>query len=167
LSARGAAPGAGEAGFKVDIDQQRRVRLESLAGDAVEFENGTGIEAATAALIDQCGIRKAVAQNNPSGLKRGADNLIHILRAAGEIKKELSARFEVEILRIEENLANLLPDASTARLDGFHNFPALIAQPCREHMELRGLAAAVDALECNEAPAPHGETPILANGSLQ
>ena len=117
------------------------------------------IEAAPASLIDQSRIGEAVAQHDSSGIERGPNHLVHILRAAGEVKQQLGARLDIGAGRIEQDLADLPANPGSAGLDGFDDVPAAVAQPLGKHPELRGLAAAVDAFERNEHPRRFSQMP--------
>ena len=86
------------------------------------------------------------------GIERGPNHLVHVLRAAGEVEQQFGARLNIGARGIEQDFADLLADGGSAGLDRFDHVLPMVAQPLGEHAELRGLAATVDAFECNERP---------------
>ena len=89
------APGAFKASFKVDIDQDGHVGFKAVAGDAVEGENGFGVDASAGSLVDECGIGKAVAEDGGVAVEGRADDFFNVLGAAGEIEEEFGAGADV------------------------------------------------------------------------
>src|SRR3569623_919511 len=142
-----AAFGAGEAGFEIDINQDGGVRLETLAGDAVEFPDDGGIETAPAPLINERRIGEAIAQDDLAKGERGADNFLHVMGAAGEIELQFGAGEDGGVGRVEQDAADVAADFGAAGLYGFDHFAAVLAQTLGEEAELRGFAAAVHAFE--------------------
>jgi hypothetical protein len=144
---------AREAGVQVDVDQHGYIGLQALAGDPVEFEDSIRRETATAALIDERGVRKAVAQDSRAGFEGGADHLFHVLRPAGEVQQQFGARVNLGVDRVEQDAADLLADVGAARFYGFDNRPAAAAKRPGEQTKLRGLAAPVNAFKRDKSTA--------------
>jgi hypothetical protein len=144
---------APEAGVQIDIDEHRHIGLQTLAGDAIEFEDSVRMQAAAAALINKRGVRKAVAQHNGARFESGADHLFHILRAAGEVEQQFGARVNLGVYRIEQNAANLLTDIGAAGLYRFDNGPAAAAKRSGKQAKLRGLATPVNAFKGDKTTA--------------
>src|SRR3569833_3406986 len=118
-SALVAAFGACEAGVEIDVDEDGGVRLETLAGDAVELADDGGIETAAAALINERGIGEAIAEDDLALGKRGADNFFHVLGAAGEIEEQFGAGVDGGVGRVEQDAADVAADFGAAGLYGF------------------------------------------------
>ena len=148
-----AGAGARQAGFRVDIHQQREIGLEAAAGDALEREDGIHSQVAAAALIDQRGIRETVGQNDFAAVQRRADPLIHVLGARGEIEQHLGGGAEFLVGGIQQDAADLHADGRAAGLGGFQHRAAQRAQTGGQAVHLRGLAGTIHALEGDEETA--------------
>ena len=98
------------------------------------------------------------------GFERGANHLIDILRAAGEVEQQFGAGLDRGIRRVEQDFADLPPDRGAAGLNGFNHFAAVFAQRPRKHAELGGLAAPVNAFECDELPALRQQSRFSQSG---
>src|SRR5215469_68269 len=70
-----------QAGFGIDIHQQREVRLEAAAGDSVERHHILGAQAASESLIYQRGIGEAIGDHHFAAVQSRQNPLIHVLRA--------------------------------------------------------------------------------------
>ena len=148
-----AGAGARQAGFGIDIHQDRQVRLEPAAGDAIERRDGVGAQAAAVALIDQRRIGEAVGKHDFAAVQRRPDHFVHVLRARGEVEQQLGARAQFLIGRVEQDAADLHGDRRSAGLDGLDDRAAHVAQARRQPVHLGRLAGPVHAFEGDEETA--------------
>jgi hypothetical protein len=146
-----APPRPRQAGRAIDLDQDGRIGLQTLARNAIEIPNHRGIEAASATLISQRGICEPVTQDYMSMKQSGPNYLLDILRPAAEIKQQFGASMDRRVRRIEQNPPDLPPDFGAARLDRFDYRPSGFTQFRGQQAQLRRLAAAVHTFECDEA----------------
>lgn len=108
------------------------------------------------ALVGEGGIGEAVGDDPVAALQRRLNHFGDVLPAAGEHQQRLG--LQVHAL-VQQHFAQALAQRRAARLAGHHHLPALRRQPrfelLGEPRQVRALARAVDAFECDEL-AGHG-----------
>src|ERR1022692_2943300 len=147
-----------QAGFRVDIDEQRQIRNQAAAGNAVERHHRLRAQPAPAALIDQRRIGEPVRKHDLARGQGRHDPLIHVLRAAGEIQQHLRGGSQLLIGRIQQNAPDLDANARAARFGRLQHVAAARSQALGQQPHLGGLPRTVHAFKCKEqAPFPHSE----------
>jgi hypothetical protein len=99
---------------------------------------------------------EAVGEDDITLEHRGADALLHQLRAARHIEQHLAAQGHV-VLGVEQDLTDGFADGCAARLADFADGDLVLVQEGHEVAVLRGLAAAVGTFEGEELAAEVGE----------
>lgn len=135
------------------LDEQRPPGQAAVEGTRVELQDSVEAQPAGDTLVGQRRVDEAIANHRcPSG-QRGGDHRAHQLGAGGAEQMRLGQRRRP--LPGQQSLANALTDRRAAGLAGEHNLPVQCAEVRSQQRRLSALAAAVDALETNEATA-HG-----------
>jgi len=102
-------------------------------------------------------VQAPVGDADRAGGERGPDDLVELLRLAGEVQEELGARRQLDQRRVAGEVADAASHGraehpAVARVD--HLAPGS-PQPLRHPVRERGLPAPVDPLERHE----HGQAP--------
>src|SRR5580658_22738 len=113
-----------QADLRIDIDEQRQIRNQAAAGDAVERHHCLRTEATPAALIDQRRIGEAIRKHDLTGSQRRHDPLVHVLRAAGEVQQHFGGGTQLLIGRIQQYAPDFDADARAPRFGGLQNLAA-------------------------------------------
>jgi len=142
-----------QAGLRVDIHQQGKVRLQAAAGNAVERHHVLRAQPAPVALVDQRRIREPVGQHHFAARERRQNPLIHVLRARSEVKQQLGGGAQFLVGAIEQDAADFGADGRAAWLGCLEHGAPHPAQPRRQPPHLRGFPGAVHALESDEDAA--------------
>jgi len=66
------------------IQQNRQVRHCALYGEGIHLSDQGQVEASSIALVGKGRVRKTIADDDPPGLQRWLDDLIHQLRSGGQ-----------------------------------------------------------------------------------
>ena len=133
-----------------DVDQNRAVRPQSLAGDAVERLDGLRAQLPSLPLIRSRRIREAIAQHHVAFLQRRQDHFADVLRARSEIQQGFGTGIESLGPGIQHDVAQYVAHGRAARLASQQDLAAMAAQPPHGHVDLSGLTAAVQAFEGDE-----------------
>jgi len=89
----------------------------------------------------------AIAEHQRAFFHRRSNDVGQVLRAAGEVEKELASRVDSAIAGVQQDGADLLADRRAPRLTGLNHQIPLRSKPVRESAKLRSLPAALNALK--------------------
>jgi hypothetical protein len=87
-----------------------------LGGKAVEFPDQFPVYFAAVALISKGGIIEAVAENDGSLFEKRLDHLMDMLCPCCLVKEEFAKRDQLSMVRVEEDLSDLLTNRGASRL---------------------------------------------------
>ena len=102
------------------------------------------------ALVGQRGIGEAVADHDPALFQVGADHLIDDLGTGGGKQQDFGLRGHFRVVGMQQDLTDAIAYGRTARLARVQHFIGMRTQPIKQQVNLRGLATAFDAFECQE-----------------
>src|SRR6266540_3021420 len=146
-----APPGPpGEAGGRVEVEQDDEVRQDACGRPVVDPLDLLAAEAAADALVGEGRVEETVAEDHGATVERRPDHLLDELRAGGREQQRLRPRVEVASDRVEQDGPDPLADGGAARLPGGHHLVAAGFELTAEKVELGGLAGALDTLERDE-----------------
>src|SRR6266540_272006 len=146
-----APPGPpGEAGGRVEVEQDDEVRQDACGRPVVDPFDLLAAEAAADALVGEGRVEETVAEDHGATVERRPDHLLDELRAGGREQQRLRPRVEVASDRVEQDGPDPLADGGAARLPGGHHLVAAGFELTAEKVELGGLAGALDTLERDE-----------------
>ena len=135
------------------VEHQREVGREAGMRDFRERANRCGVDAPAAALVRLGRVRESIAEHAAPGGQCRPDDLRDMARARREIDQELGGRADRTVTGFEHQRAQFLRKRSAARLARDDRFDSAVAQVRRRQRNLRGLADAFHALECDERAA--------------
>ena len=140
-------------GVLVHVEDDHQVGPDLSERDLPDAEDVRDGNAACGALVGEGRGDEAVREHELPRVEGGLDFLAHQLSAAGHIEQHLAADVHVAEARVEQQLADALADDRAAGLADFEHIEARGFRLANHASKLRGFAAAVRAVEDDEASA--------------
>ncbi len=140
----------------VGIHEDGEIRPQAPAYDAVQLENRFDPETASSTLVGFGRIGKAITQHPLSGFECRQNHLGDLLGARGKHQSHLGQRIEAGGAGIQQDGADAFADGGAAGFASGQHVDTLGAQHRRKLLQLRRLAATVEAFEGNEFAALSG-----------
>ena len=132
---------------RIQIENQRKVRLQPAANNFFEGVHGGAAQPSAVALISHRGVAEAVAHNPISGSERGQDHLPNVLGARSIEQGQLGPCVQSRRLAAQQNSPHTLADRRAAGLIGHADRNAAALQVTDQGAQLGTLARAVDAFQ--------------------
>lgn len=148
-----AAAGARHAETDFIVEKDRQVRLQIAAEDFVQEQDGFAAQFSSSTLVGLGRVSEAVAEHDPSLGERGQNHLVNMLSAGGEHESHLSQWSEPGSRRVQQHFADLFAGGGAAWFACDGDGDAVGAQGSRQFLDLRALAAAIEAFERNKLSA--------------
>ena len=148
------------------VDDQREVGQAAGDGRLVDVEDAVDAQAAGGALVGERGVEEAVGHDPAPGREGGADDALDQLGPRGGEEVGLGGQAQVPGLAVQDEPADALAQHRPARLAGERDAQAAALQGLGEQPGLGRLAAAVDALEGDEARRYQGPTRTAASTTV-
>src|SRR5579863_7311607 len=149
-----AQAGASHAHRGIGVEQDRQVRLQVAAENAMQFEHGPATQLATTSLVSFGGIGEAIAENNLPAIERGLNHLRNMLSAGGEHQRHFCQRRKTLRGGVEQHPANLFSGRGSSRLARLYHLVSSKTQSVRQLAQLRALAGTVESFKGDEFSAP-------------
>jgi len=157
ISAGGASPDSRERCPRVNVKQNRQVRLSAAADDSVERLNGPDSQLPPVALVSSARVIEPVADHNLASGQRRADDLIEVLGARGVHQREFGQRMTFRGAATalaaggqEEEAADLLAHRRAAWLASSANSIPQRPQVVNEKALVSALARPINPFERDE-----------------
>jgi hypothetical protein len=133
------------------VDDHREVRHDVAHGEPVDLVDRVGGQVAPDPLVHGRRVEVAVAENDRAPHERRRDHLAHELRPRRGEEQQLGLGAHLVALGImDDDVADLLPDLGSARLAHGDHVALQLLEALGEARDLRGLPAALGALERDE-----------------
>src|SRR5829696_2615265 len=146
----GVAAGPPRGRGRVDQQQERAVRQNTLDGGEVELEHRVQAEPTRDPLVGERRVDVPVADDVRPTLPRWGDQALGELGAGRREQRRLGPAGHVR--PVQEQLTDPLAELRAARLPGDDDLAPRLLQVPPEELDLRRLAGAVEALERHEHP---------------
>ena len=146
--------------LRVDVKQECKVRLQPIARKVVRLAHDAERKTASIPLVGDRRIAEPVGDDPCSGGKRRTYDILHELCARGEEKKKLGPVARRVFGFILQKRADLLGEARSAGLAREEDRDALPFKRGLQPLHLRGLSAALAALEGYELPLRHHSSTV-------
>src|SRR5579872_666204 len=141
------------AGGNVGVHQDRKVRPDVAAKNAMQGQDRLAAQSASAALVGLRGVGEAVAENEFSFSDAGQNHFFQMLRARGEHQREFGLRRKPAGGGVQQHFTDFLADGRTARFARDHDRNSHVAQRPRQLLQLRAFAAAIHSFDGDEPAA--------------
>ena len=139
------APGAGQSGFGLQIEQQGQIGRQALAGQVVQLANHVFVQTPGIALVDQGGIEIAIAHHHLARCQRRTNDRLQMLDPVRHVKQQFGRRRQIAVVRVEQDGTNLTADGRTAGFPGGQAVTAGRRQPSGNGLDLGGFPRAFNA----------------------
>ena len=105
------------------------------------------VQAAGVALVDDIGQQVAVADDGLARGQRGPDQLLDQLGPGGHVEEHFAAAIDVQVVALEEHLADGLAQGGAARVAAGDHLVALLSEPLAKQCDLGRFSGAVAAVD--------------------
>lgn len=135
------------------VEKDRQVRLKVPAKDFVQPQHRFAPQSSSSALVGLGRIREAVAKHHASFRECRQNHLVNVLSAGGEHQSHLGEWREAGSRRVQQHVADLFAGTGATRFPCDGDGDAVGTQGTSQFLDLRALAAAIEAFERNELSA--------------
>jgi len=142
--------GASQAGGGVDVEEERQVGVDAVAGERVDEAHSRRLDPAAGLLVRLRRVGEPVADDERPGSEGRTNRLGDVLPPVGLVEQPLRDRIEVRVLDVHQDLPDPAADPRSAWLAGLADRMAQGSQPLGHEADLSGLAASLDPFERHE-----------------
>ena len=147
------AAGALDAETDFIIEKDSQVRLQITAKDLVQLQHWLAAQSPSRALVGLGRIREAITKHDAPLSQCGQNHFLNVLGTGGKHQSHFGQWREAGSRGVQQHFANLLAGGSAAGFARDSDGNAMGPQRTGQFLDLRALAAAIEAFKRNKLPA--------------